>query len=97
LILAEELSYTTPIKQPTSTKTHSYTVISLSTLYIYYTQTYYKITGRHTGTPLNYLEGNSNWQFIADHNHLLRPSQLKDGINKDNNIFYPFASFAEWI
>jgi hypothetical protein len=39
---------------------YSHAATSLSTLYIYYTQTYYKVTGRHTGTPLNYLEGNFN-------------------------------------
>jgi hypothetical protein len=39
---------------------YSYIAISLSTLYIYYTQTYYKVTGRHIGTLLNYLKGNSN-------------------------------------
>jgi hypothetical protein len=74
LILAEELSYTIFIKQPTSTKMYSYMAISLFTLYIYYTQTYYKVTGCYIGTPLNYLERNSNWQFIVDRDHLLRPS-----------------------
>jgi hypothetical protein len=54
------------------------------------------VTSCHTGTLLNYLEGNSNWQFIADRDYLLRPSQPKDGINKDNNIFYPFISSIEW-
>jgi hypothetical protein len=95
LILAEELSYITPIEQLTSTKMYSYTATSLSTLYIYYTQTYYEVTSYYIGTPLNYLEGNFNWQFVADRDHLLRPSQPEDGINKDNNIFYPFTSSAE--
>jgi hypothetical protein len=48
--------------------------ISLSTLYIYYTQIYYKVTGYYTGTPLNYLKGNSNWQFIINRDYLLRPT-----------------------
>ena len=76
---------------------YSYIVISLSTLYIYYTQTYYKVTSRHAKTLLNYLKGNFNWQFITDYNHLLRPSQLKNGINEDNDIFYPFTSSVEWV
>ena len=70
--------------------------ISLSTLYIYYTQTYYKVTSCYTGTPLNYLKGNFNWQFVTDHDHLLRPSQPENGMNEDNNIFYPFISSVEW-
>ena len=37
LILVEELSHTTPIKQLTSTEMYSYAVISLFTLNIYYT------------------------------------------------------------
>jgi hypothetical protein len=74
---------------------YSYMAISLSILYIYCTQTYYKVTGRYIGTPFNYLKGNFNWQFIADYNYLLRPSQPEDGMNKDNNIFYPFASSVE--
>jgi hypothetical protein len=37
LILAEKLSYITPIEQLTSTKIYSYAVISLFTLYIYCT------------------------------------------------------------
>jgi hypothetical protein len=75
---------------------YSYMVTSLSILYIYYTQTYYKVTGCYIGTRLNYLEGNFNWQFVVDCNYLLRPSQLKDGINEDNDVFYSFISFAEW-
>jgi hypothetical protein len=55
------------------------------------------VTGYYIGTPLNYLEGNSNWQFIINRDHLLRPSQLEDGINKDNNIFYSFTSSIEWV
>ena len=55
------------------------------------------MTGRHIGTPLSYLEGNSNWQSTTDHNYLLRPSQPADKINEDNNIFYPFTSSAEWV
>ena len=37
LILTEELSYTTPAEQPTSTETHSHAATSLSTLNIYCT------------------------------------------------------------
>ena len=96
LILAEELSHTTPAEQLTSTKIYSHAVTSLFTLNIYCTQTYYEVTGCHIGTPLSYLEGNSNWQSTADYNHLLRPSQPADRINKDNNIFYPFISSIEW-
>jgi hypothetical protein len=55
------------------------------------------VTGRYIGTLLNYLERNSNWQSTIDRDYLLRPSQLADGINKNNNIFYPFISFAEWV
>jgi hypothetical protein len=55
------------------------------------------VTGRYAGTLLSYLKGNFNWQFIADRDHLLRPSQLADGINEDNNIFYPFISSVEWV
>ena len=97
MILVEELSYITPVKQPTSTKIYSHAATSLSTLNIYYTQTYYKVTGRYVGTPLSYLEGNSNWQSAVNCDYLLRPSQLADKINKDNNIFYPFISFIEWV
>jgi hypothetical protein len=74
---------------------HSYAVISLSTLNIYYTQTYYKVTGHYIGTPLSYLEGNSNQQSATDRDYLLRPSQLVDRINEGNSIFYPFASSIE--
>jgi hypothetical protein len=70
--------------------------ISLSTLYIYCTQTYYKVTGYYAGTPLNYLEGNFNQQFIVNRDHLLRPSQPENGINKNNNIFYSFINSTEW-
>jgi hypothetical protein len=60
LILAEELSYIIFIKQPTSTEMYNYAATSLSTLYIYCTQTYYKVTGCYAGILLNYLEGNFN-------------------------------------
>jgi len=58
--LAEELSHTALAEQLTSTEMHSYVATSLSILNIYCTQTYYKVTGRYAGTPLSYLEGNSN-------------------------------------
>lgn len=96
LILAEELSHTTPAEQPTSAETHSHAATSLSTSNIYCTQTYYEVTGRHAGTPFSYPEGNSNRQSAADRDHLLRPGQPADGMNEDNDIFYPFASSAEW-
>ena len=96
LILAEKLSHITPVEQLISTKTHSHAATSLSILNIYCTQTYYKVTGCYTKTPLNYLEGNSNQQSTTDRDYLLRPSQPIDGINKDNNIFYPFISSTEW-
>jgi hypothetical protein len=53
------------------------------------------VTGRYAGTLLSYPEGNSNQQFIINYDLLLRPSQLADGINKNNNIFYPFISSVE--
>ena len=55
------------------------------------------MTGRYIGTPLSYLEGNSNWQSTVDRDYLLKPSQPVNGINEDNDIFYPFTSFAEWV
>jgi len=94
--LAEELSHTAPAEQPTSTKTHSHAVTSLFTSNIYYTQTYYKVTNRHIGTPLSHLEKNSNQLSTTNHNYLLRPSQPANRINKGNNIFYPFTSSIEW-
>jgi len=54
------------------------------------------VTSCYAGTPLSYLEGNSNQQSAVDHNYLLRPSQLADRINKGNDIFYPFVSSIEW-
>ena len=53
------------------------------------------MTNYYAGTPLSHLEGNSNQQFAVDCDYLLRPSQLVDKMNKGNNIFYFFVSFAE--
>ena len=60
LILIEQSIYTTHTKQLTSTKIHYHAVMSiLSTLNVYYTQTYYEVTSDHAGTLLSYLKRNS--------------------------------------